>query len=57
MDATIRELRRDVRDLREERAASKAVAREASRRVAAVFAIAGLALTVLNIGVAIYLQG
>lgn len=54
MDATVRGLTRDVRELREERAAARAIAHEAARSTALRFALAGLALTVLNIGVAVY---
>ena len=55
MSAHVDELRRTVADLREDRAAARAVAREASSKAAKMLASGGLALTALNVAVSIWL--
>ena len=48
-------LRRSVHELREERAAARAVAREASGRAARLLAGGGLLLTTLNVLLSVWL--
>lgn len=54
MATAMGELRADVARLREERAAARALARDASRRVAWWFAAGGLTLAAVNVAVVIW---